>query len=83
MLFFVNFVWAKVTIGYYSFCFPLKKKNDGFTRTVLPLKKASKAKKKSVADVADVEETRTRSPELSQSDLARKKLSDLVVDGLM
>ena len=51
--------------------------------TVLPLKKASKAKKKSVADVADVEETRTRSPELSQSDLARKKLSDLVVDGLM
>ena len=45
---------------------------------VLPPKKASKTKKK---PVVDVEETRALSPVLSQSDLARRKLADLMAAG--
>ena len=58
-----------------------KKTSADKLSSVLPLKKTSKTKKKSVVNVVDVEETRAPSPELSQSDLARKKLAALMAAG--
>ena len=88
---FVIFVWAKVTVVCYSFWFSFRMVSSHTTRskktsadklsTVLPLKKTSKAKKKPVVNEEDVEETRASSPELSQSDLARKKVAALMAAG--
>ena len=81
MFFFCNFCMGKSYGCLLFILFPLEwplGAKRARRISCLPLKKASKMKKK---PVVDVEEIRARSPEFSLSDLARMKLADLMTTG--